>query len=623
MRNIQHKLIAIMEVLVAKNALLQSICDEYMTYFLRLKPILEKTYTSEIVQLQEKFDEFEKLKKVKLGEKFQFSLPKLKKNESKTKSKDQVKIKQTSQNNASNIDLDRIFHDVHLVFNKDVILAEIYQILAHFNLQNVEYSTTMSLTYISETQIILHDLQKKYDAFKKANEKQSIQVIITLSNIIENSIALPDDLHEIHSLFKKYPKSIHLYAYIMQKYIDTEHTHVVVNLVNDAKNTVLNSIPCEFLHSNNYDNPSISTFGLFPVCNGQPLQIVVEISTKTTHMSNASQPKNMTESDLQTISQKMDIIFIVLHRKVKNPLEFKIWQLFDSNQIPSSENGVNSDILARFSTITRPTLHKSQDPKITAVWDFSIHKYGDKSSNYVIFDTIDLENYRILMPYHTPGMENSHAKYILQAYHITPLLQYIENPESLTSTNNYHKIMIQKAQKTMFLDSVIDVEKIEKISQIHESKYLKNMLFHEILETYSDLLKTSQINSLVKFSNSIHTDIIYQTFESLILKHFGEFIENNRSEIDDAGIPQSEILATFLSYLKNLSIEFRKEMHAQYLKTSIDVQIFEKDETIINHSLNKDFQSILLNTLQTIITDETNIYQTSLKKLLIGRGQNV
>ena len=79
--------------------------------------------------------------------------------------------------------------------------------------------------------------------------------------------------------------------------------------------------------------------------------------------------------------------------------------------------------------------------------------------------------------------------------------------------------------------------------------------------------------------------------------------------------PYSEILVTFLTFLKNLMIEFKKEMHTQYIRIEPTIYLDNSmDDNIILTNMGKIFETILLNSLNTIITDETNIYQSALKK---------
>lgn len=640
-----------MDKITNKIKVMDIMCDEYTSYFTRLKPILERSYGIEIAELQDNFDAYNKLKKQISKEEKKYDWVNLfkniksnndsenesheklakkggihskkknekenerkneRKNEKENEKKDKDEPAEKTGKNKQNY-LENIFYIFHLMCNMDIILIEIYNILSKFNLKEMEYSTSMSSTYVSETEVILYDLRRKYTTFKISNEKITLQIISEMTNIIENLIInnLPNALYTIHGFLEKYPKSIHLYANIMQKYINTEYTYIVADLVDNAKNIVLATINCiSELVGGDYANPPISTFGLIPVCKSGDLHTIMETATKTTIQS-----KILKETDINDVGKKLSINIIILHKIVKNPLEFNIWNLFTDSDTQPSEIGLNNKLINRFSTIFRPT-DTVKKSKIKAVeWDFSILHYGtdiEKSEKFIVLDTLDSVKYRILAPW--KDSQNN----ILPRFRVSSLLHYMKDPNSLSRVNNYHKIMIKKAQNNMFLNNIVDFDKIEKTASIYESKYLKNTIYHELMEEYTTISKKYKFRNQIDFSNSIHDSQLYDKFSDLILQHYNEYLKTNENILNELDFPYSEILSTFLSYLKNLAVEFKKEMHTQYIKTSIDSNIFEsKEKDIVKTNLNKVFQSILLNTLNTIITDETNIYQSALKKYQI------
>jgi hypothetical protein len=610
--------------IIEKKNILDKMNDEFNDYFTRLKPILSDIYRFEIINLMQKFEEYMNFTS-ELENVIQVSNVKKNKKEMGKNEKKNEKSAEKSEKSEKDIekDIEKIMHLAHILNLLDITIEDEYSILSSFNVHSLEYVTNMSKSYILETETILHDMNKKYILFKNGNDQINMQIIDIFADILMNWITSEIDificLKYIQNSFETYIESIHLYANIMQKIILTqtgESMFLALKLLEKSKTLILSKIQCFNVYkgknSDIYDNPLISTFGLIPICESNNLQNIIQNATKTMFSS------KLKESNLSNIAKKLKIGIIIFYKVVKNPIEFSLWKLLiaPENKLLDPTNGINNETIKRFKTIFY-TAEESQT-KHAFKWDFDIKYYGISDvNNFLILDTLDGLKYRILLPWKS---RNPDINTILPKYRIPfILLNYIKNKNTITTRlDNYNQIMIKKAQSTMFLDSIVNFDKIEKISHIYESKYLRHSLYNEIKLEYDELVSNKEdIKNLVQFSDLIHSDNIYDKFTEVILNYYNEYIGINQSLLDKLNFPYSEILVTFLSYLRNLTIDFKKEIHTQYLhsESSLNANIF----TDISNSeklskLNKVFENILLTTLNTIITDETNIYQTALKK---------
>lgn len=594
-----------MDIISDKLDILDVFYKELEHYFMKLTPLLENTHKNELRKIKALLlkysDTKNELIKV-LNKQGTSSL-----NQAK---KDQKKAQITSD--------ETMFYIANMLNTLDNCLFEIKTIYDMFNVHSVEYSTHMSKSYILETELVLRGIEKKNILFTKNNTSLNIKIIKILTDKILHNISeltIDNDILQmldiIQQSFEKYPLSIHLYSNILQMMLINTSSNIygkILSMIEKSKTFILNMPKCFENGLPDFSvNPPIRTFGLFPICESKELCIIL----KDVLNIDVKCPGNI---DLKLIGN-LGICIIVLKKIIKNPIEFKIWQLIDpllAEQYKQPvDMGITQKLIDKCNTISM-TVNKSSKKAIKKIlWDFDTTVYGNISGNkFLILDTIDGEKYRVLSIWKTPLDKAVLPKYRLEVF----LNFYFKS--TYTRADQYHNIMTQAALKNMFLDS-LGINKIDN-ANIYESKYLRHAIFNEIKSEFTTLIDSSSNKSnltQIQFSDIVHNDVIYNMFYTVIMNYYNEYIGINKGLLEKVHFPYSEILVTFLSFLKNLTIEFKKEMHAQYVRLEPSKTIFEGSEkSSIKYKLSTVFDDILANTLNTIITDESNIYQSALKK---------
>ena len=575
-----------MDEMINKLELIKSIFGKIEDYYGKLKPLLENLYQDIKIRMDELIKHYYK----------------------------NIKHLQLASN-----DIPNIFYSIHSLNTLANDIHQMFSQISTVNIKSTEYSTYLSQTYIMETTVIHTNIVKEYQIFSnKINTIDNNMIMKMADQLIPsiiNSANIENELKIIQNIFRKYPLSIYLYTKIMQGVLnrinDKNIENIIMSMIEDDKDFVL-------LNNHNFEsndklsqiNPFLISCGLFPICPADTLKNIIQ---KIFGMS-FGDIKIIKKDLLKKIGQKNNICIIIIKKIVKNPLEFRPWRLIDSNiiqQYIEKNNSVTKKLIDRYKTIQYTS-------DVLLKWDFSFESHGvdiKTAEKFAIIETGNNVTYRILMPWVTE------TKFIIPKHKILCFISFVQHKGHLTRNriDQYHNIMIKKSLNTIFLKNTPNIKKLEKVSKIHESKFLRNILLNELINVYYGIVNNKynngkKIKHKLDFSEIIHNNDIYNKFAEIIIFHYNKYMEVEQNLFKDNKFPISEILITFLSYLKHLTIEFNKEMHSQYQKNEPDNAIFQTSTAEIVMSLQRLFEKILYDALNIIITDDSNIYQSALLK---------
>jgi hypothetical protein len=510
---------------------------------------------------------------------------------------------------------DNLFHIWHLLCIIDETTQVVITALDDVILDNEYIITYMSQTRIQSINMVYKNIQAAHYRLKKSNEIDDVSIINDFSKVIlakintntdsalnTNTDSALNTFDRIYVLVKKYIYSISLFAYITQKILGHCKSDIILNKIEDVKNLVLTQGVEKCCSKNLFKtNPHIKTFGMTPKCPSDTL-------------SNITNKIFQQKLSLSVVSKNSKTFIVILNRIIKNPIEFSLWRLFNwdyaKDYIQPDIMGINNNMIERFETISY--IRNSNKPK----WNFDIETYGDiDCDSVVVLETLDKDSYRILTPYTDDKI------FKINALDITSFLQYVKNKgvgNTISRVSVYHEINQRKALQNMFLPIKFNVDEIKTdSSKIIDTKYLRNEITTQLLKIFNDIVKKDYSDgSMVKdnhdFSKIIHHDRLQEKFSSILIEQYDIYTFKNKENIGD--FPFSETLKSFLSNIHWFNRSFVRNLHDLFIKLKIDKKIFNYDKTILVVELQRLFNDILITTVNQLISDDSNIYQSLIMK---------
>jgi hypothetical protein len=338
-----------------------------------------------------------------------------------------------------------------------------------------------------------------------------------------------------------------------------------------------------------------------------PSDTLLNITDKVFH-------QKTTLSKLTELSKNSKTYIIILNRIVKNPLEFNLWRLFNweyaKEYIQPDTMGINNKMVGRFETISY--IRNSANPK----WCFDIATYGDIDScdSVVVFETLDVDSYRILTPYNDKIFK-------IKKCDVVSFLHYIKNKgvcNTISRVSVYHEISQRQALQNMFLPIKFNISDIKTdSSKIIDTKYLRNEITTQLLKTFLNIIKKdyadgANVKDNHDFSKIVHDDRLQEKFSSILIEQYDIYTFKNKENIGD--FPFSETLKSFLSNIHWFNRSFVRGIHDLFIKLKIDKKIFEYDKILKKIELQRLFNDILGDTIKHLISDDRNIYQSLIMK---------
>jgi hypothetical protein len=510
---------------------------------------------------------------------------------------------------------DYLFHIWHLICMVDISTHRIITTLDDITLDNEYITTRMSQTHIQSVTSMYKTIQASYYKLQKSNDIDDIAIINKFSEIIwekmnpMNTESASVNFNKIHTLVKKYIHSISLFAYITQKILEqcqsVDICDTILSKIEDIKDLVLVQGAEKFCSKTLFKtNPHIKTFGLTPKC---PTDTLLNITNKIFQQKTPL-------SKLTSLSKTSKTYIIILNRIIKNPLEFSLWRLFNwdyaKDYIQSDTLGINTKVVDRFETISY--IRNSGKPK----WDFDINTFGDiESDSVVVLETLDNDAYRILTPY----TDDKNLK--IKKNDIVTFLHYIKNKgvcNTISRVSVYHEISQRKALQNMFLPIKFNIDDIKTDSRkIIDTKYLRNEITTQLLKIFLNIVKKdygdgAKINDNHDFSKIIHHDTIQEKFSSILIEQYDIYTFKNKENLGD--FPFSETLKSFLSNVHWFNRSFIRNLHDLFIKLKIDKKVFTYDKVTKKMELYRIFNGILVDAVNQLISDDSNIYQSLIVK---------
>jgi hypothetical protein len=511
---------------------------------------------------------------------------------------------------------DHLFNISHLLNTIDSATGQIITYLNDITLDNENIITDMSQTHIHSVAMMYKTIQSAYYRLQKSNDIDNVSIINDFSEKIWGQMnhtsaeSTLDHFDKIYELVKKYIHSISLFAYITQRLLEQCKEKNICSQILSKIETVKDLI---FVQGNEKwcsktlfkTNPHIKTFGLTPKC---PADTLANITDKVFNQKSAL-------SKLSELSGSFGVYIVILNRIIKNPLEFSLWRLFNweyaKDYIQSDTMGINTKVVDRFETITY--IRNSKNPK----WNFDIVSYGDVDAcdSVVVLETLDVDTYRILTPY----IDDKNFR--IKKFDLDTFFQYVKNKgvcNTVSRVSVYHEISQRKAMQNMFLPIKFNVDEIKTDSRkIIDTKYLRNEITTQLLKIFLNIVKKdyddgAKVKDNHDFSKIVHHDQLQEKFSSILIEQYDIYTFKNKENVGD--FPFSETLKSFLSNVHWFNRSFVRGLHDLFIKLKIDKKIFTYDKTVRKIELHRLFNDILVLTVNQLISDDSNIYQSLIMK---------
>jgi hypothetical protein len=548
----------------------------------------------------------------------------------------------------SDIAVEKIFHMVHLM---EMSLYMISNILAILN-KEIEINSNIIFSAATSTELdiitSLHDtIDSLYGTFTNKYQTIDQDIMKYMSDTVYKKFKWDtantiNNVSGLTQMVKKYIYSVSLYSVIMKNILEhcpsDDFGDQIINIIEEVKDFILVDATCEkSLPKSLYkNNPRISTFGLIPTGESKSLaQLTKEIFGQSISKI----------SGLSTVSKTNGVCVVLLNNVIRHPIEFSLWKLSDWEQakkfIQDENAGLNKKIIDRFTTIMFKDIPKQK-------WDFGSDFYGNiNSQDFIVLEKLGDDTYRHLSIYtdnRLPGqMEDSQEhvggssmriggcdqvinadvfggklKQKIDRNKIAELIKYVSKGVSRGSRiGEYNKIQEKKIVKNMFLPIYHDIDSISLNSQIIDSKYLRHMIHVQLRDTCSAIIKTdfkkgASVKNIKDIGQILHNERLSDVFSGLIIEQYYIYTFKNKKNI--SAFSHAETFKTLLAQLQLLNRDFVRNIHDIFRSVEIDVKIFDEETTNKVASIMKIIETVMCATLDKIISNESNIYQSLIYK---------
>lgn len=613
---------------VIKNKLLESksLIDELYEYFDKLKPLLEKTYPTELKLLNSTILSFPSM--VSTINKRQEKLHHL------LEEKKQSFTTVTTGIFELYASIQDYYHSVQMIVD---VLAQPYM-----HSDNIDESD-LSQTYKLVTADALDSLMLNYSTFVSkfsADDSKTIDILtIYLLHLIEshttthvtgglanrtpiaktpttqtttqhNKLIDIDKSYSyvsfIQSKFYEWPTTVSLYVTFMQRLIDSisliksqeskQLVRFILDQIEHDKDFYLSQlkIPQPKNKKIHLINPPLKRFGLLPITESMPLKdLIAMISSSVTSLTKLASENN--------------VCIIVQYHVVQTPIEYNIKPLINihlaKQQSQPAMFGVTDNLIKRFTTIKQ--LDDSE-----YLYNCDVIGKHDAADFYIL-ETLDNINYRVLAPW----LESK--KYTVGRRYALPLLNYITK-NIVDRSTNYQALCISQSLKNMFLPRPLGLDAMAEQAKDVDTQIIKNELFLKIKSIIDKLIDKQDISSLHDINDILHNAEIKETFVSIILVMYKVASKyTDLQEFDASKFAFSELFSSFLVELQAVSRQFMKMLHDIFNRSLPSNEIFQMSKREKNNLLYKLLDDILSQALQVTINDNSNIYSALNYKYLL------
>lgn len=509
----------------------------------------------------------------------------------------------------------------HQIQNYYAVIDDVFSGLSKSS-NPVELSVTdVSQTHQLEIEAEYEEVLLKYKAFVKTAASIITGASYMLSNHLLDIFIKENNIHQqihpktviqsikyLHDLYAKYPNTLSIYAKFMDDLLNAVYskgppgkdvaTYITTQIEYDKNAALAEQAGKATVYKNTraIKNPPLKGFGLLPVTDNMelPKLILKIIGKKTT---------------IKDHCNKNNVGFIIITRIGYNPVKYDVNSLLyrDRNIPPVPATfGITNETVSRFNNIEE--LDKSK-------YKFEYKVINKKPDiKYYIIETIDGRTYRALYTW-GGNIHNYSVPYTIAE----PILRFIDNQNKPSRVTNYHRIAINKAVKNMFLPRELSLAALESASKEIDTHLMRNRLFLSISTLMHDIVKKSYGNGKkivgnVEMNEIIHDERINETFYGIILNLYNVGTKLIFEQMTSK-FPTSEIMASYLKELVEISRQFMKELHNGYNREPLASGVFksaDKRTAIIDK-----LDDVLNKVINTIISNKSNIYVALNYKYLI------
>ena len=541
-------------------------------------------------------------------------------------------------------DDDLIKNNIFFILNISAICNIIFDKI-HTNIQNTlnktkNIETFLSQTYVIETVMFHEKILKLYNKIQLLNDEYNqklleyskyilLREIQPINNQIPNTIIsyilnIQQDLH-------KYPFAINIYTLIISdilSQINQQHKQLpfqIYNILESDKNfilkTNLTSLTSQTkLKYSSLLNPHFKRYNLIPVTPMYSINKIAQFLFKTSVK---------TYKDFEKICIEKNYGLILISSNTYSPILYDIYHLYnfqmsqEFSKINSEKYGLNPEIIERFITIYKNS--------IKSKWNFSISITFKSQEFIVVLETIG-DSFRLLSNYFL-----SDAPVFIRSSSITELITFANNKSNskinkkinnftnsvnkensvnkkTSRVSDYNQHQINIAKKNMFLPIKADMEKIKENSEIIDPKYLRNSLYLGLLKEFKSLFNSKKIINNYSYAQIIHNENFLNIFSEILIKEFYTYLYANYDEYSKK-VGLSEIIASFSNVIYINQREFTKKLHDYFKNNLIESSVFEEDDVKKSTILLYHFDNLLQYVLNTIITNDSNVYQNLIFKI--------
>lgn len=579
------------------------------------------------------------------------------------------KLDKLTSKDLTAVDIISLFVSWKSLTNQLIIGAEF------FSNHPLKISSNMSGTYVSEIKTLYTNAISSFEAYNTwyiSNIQELSQLGLnillskyetasdaasgTRSNLSKKSYDTLEKILNTDDTFDMYVAFLNTLLNIKSKgYIELDLYKHILQRLEDLKNIVLQSE----MSVNRKGRPSntiqllIQTYDLSPVCSSRPMKYILDIIGAGSGTPNfATLSKSMS-----TATKKIG--FIVIRKITSNPIEFQSWPLTDANLIKNRNlmtektAGLNDRILERFDTIidlkikkteieerlldlpvddTNTRISEKNGGKVSKNIEIynSTFSTGNTSSNYYyILETLDGDHYRLL----TPWYHNDYKPvYTVPQEYVRGIESLGSGRSSTTSSSGTSAMDEYPSQRVQLYNQYIGKDIFNRYigpilppeqELIQSNQEQINADLVEIMMKNKEVQKELKAaKSQMQFNDFIHSTTLIDVFGSALIEVYSDeeikqtalssVIKN--VEVDDAKITL-EASITKLSLLNKISLRFKREIHDTYNMFIVD----DDDGGKLSSAANREtaITDILTTVIETLITDNSNIYVNMVEKLSV------
>jgi hypothetical protein len=521
-------------------------------------------------------------------------------------------VKKTTIDNPENF-----FIVVHYLAHLDNTTKKIKDVFEYFNPEQHRFTQEFSTTYLIETGSMFDGIIVLINGILKKHDVYDSEIIEFLGDRVVGSLAFSNILLEfskLRSFYRKYRNSVSLYAYVSQKILDKLFSgekfervlaFKIMVMIEEDKNFELENSQLTKKYTNLKTNPPQLSFGLVPKTNYLPIGEIIQLAFGQSVSGTA------VESMFDSIGKTNRLTIVVQKKISQKAAEYFLNNILEKSNYKHTA-GINKDLVEKFTTIKTGKDYSS--------YKFQLSVYGlpiETDSNILITETIDLKSYRIMSSWSSPSFITDKKNCMEYIKYVKD--EYIKKPRR---AENYNNIMINKMTANMFLKRSVDVKKMSEISQVKEIKFLRNSVYTKMLEFYVDIMnkeynegKNIKDNKdLIKIINDIR---IKDLFTEILVKNYYTYLKKNQFLTQSSNFVFTEVLSTFLANLQIIVRGFIREIYTNSEKYEPKNTLYQKEYPVIYSEIRDIFDKVLKKTLEKIMDDKSNIYQSLIYKTMI------